>query len=54
LNINPRNLGTPRAPTLSDTTRTSRAWWHEAFVRLPSLRYTERHVTTSNDRVFLG
>jgi 8-oxo-dGTP diphosphatase len=30
-----------------------RAWWHDAFVRLPSLRYTERHVTTSNDRVFL-
>jgi 8-oxo-dGTP diphosphatase len=30
-----------------------RTWWHDAFTRLPSLRYTERHVTTSGNRVFL-
>ena len=30
-----------------------RAWWAESFDRLPKLRYEERHVTASGERVFL-
>lgn len=30
-----------------------RAWWADSYVRLPELRYEERHVTSSGNRVFL-
>lgn len=30
-----------------------RAWWHDAFVRLPQLTYTERRVVAEGDAVFL-
>jgi 8-oxo-dGTP diphosphatase len=30
-----------------------RAWWQDAFDRLPGMHYEERHVTASGDRVFL-
>lgn len=30
-----------------------RAWWQDAFVRLPALRYTERRVVAEGDSVFL-
>jgi hypothetical protein len=30
-----------------------RAWWRDAFERMPDLRYEERSVTASGDVVFL-
>jgi ADP-ribose pyrophosphatase YjhB (NUDIX family) len=30
-----------------------RAWWADAFARLPGMVYAEQHVTASGDRVFL-
>lgn len=30
-----------------------RAWWADAFARLPGLRYVERTLTADADRVFL-
>ncbi len=30
-----------------------RGWWKDALARLPGLRYEERHLTASGDRVFL-
>lgn len=34
-------------------THALRAWWQDAFDRLPGLSYLERHVTASGDRVYL-
>lgn len=30
-----------------------RTWWHDAFVRLPSLRYKVISITANEDRVFM-
>lgn len=30
-----------------------RAWWLDAFERLPQLRYQEQTITANNDRVFM-
>ena len=30
-----------------------RAWWKDSFDRLPGLRYEERHLTASGERVFM-
>jgi hypothetical protein len=30
-----------------------RAWWADAFARLPGMAYDERAITTSHDRVVL-
>lgn len=30
-----------------------RAWWADSYERLPQLRYEERHLTATGDRVFL-
>ncbi|MEZ4755624.1 MAG: nuclear transport factor 2 family protein [Flavobacteriales bacterium] len=30
-----------------------RAWWQDAFERLPDLRYTPTSITANNERVFM-
>jgi hypothetical protein len=30
-----------------------RAWWADAFQRIPELRYVETRITAQDDRVFL-
>lgn len=30
-----------------------RAWWADSYARLPGLRYEEKHLTASGDRVFM-